>query len=167
MFSSSTVRCSSPRPETIKESASSVSSTFNATLISSSFCNRSRSWRLVTNLPSVPASGEVFTPEVHVQRRLIHQQQRQRLRIFLVADGDADAHFFNPGNQDDIPGLRFFQLHPFQTVESHHLVDLGIFRGTIRPVHHDYLLTRLDTPVGNATNADATDETGIVQCGNL
>src|SRR5438132_1649173 len=55
------VRCSPPRPETLSTSGSSVSSTRSATLPCSSRYSRSRSWRLVTNLPSRPASGEVFT----------------------------------------------------------------------------------------------------------
>ena len=42
-------------------SALSVSSTRSATLVSNSLFNLSRIWRLVTNLPSVPANGEVFT----------------------------------------------------------------------------------------------------------
>ena len=61
MFSSKIVRHSSPRPDTRNTSASAVSSTRRATLVSNSFCRRSRIWRLITNLPSVPASGLVFT----------------------------------------------------------------------------------------------------------
>ena len=55
------VKCNSPRPDTRNTSASSVSSTRNATLVSNSLVKRSRIWREVTNLPSVPANGEVFT----------------------------------------------------------------------------------------------------------
>ena len=55
------VKCNSPRPDTRNTSASAVSSTRNATLVSNSFCKRSRIWREVTNLPSVPAKGDVFT----------------------------------------------------------------------------------------------------------
>ena len=55
------VKCNSPRPETRKISASSVSSTRKATFTNNSLVKRSRIWRLVTNLPSVPANGDVFT----------------------------------------------------------------------------------------------------------
>ena len=44
-------------------SASAVSSTRSATLLCSSRYRRSRIWRLVTNLPSRPARGEVFEGE--------------------------------------------------------------------------------------------------------
>ena len=61
MFSSRMVRCSSPRPITSKMPSSSVSFTRSATLCWSSFCRRSQIWRLVTYLPSRPASGDVLT----------------------------------------------------------------------------------------------------------
>ena len=54
-------RWSSPRPETVWVSGLSVSSTRSATLRSSSRNSRSRSWRLVTYLPSRPANGPLFT----------------------------------------------------------------------------------------------------------
>ena len=54
-------RCSSPRPETLKQSGSSVSSTNKATLWEASVNNLSRICLLVKYLPSLPAKGEVFT----------------------------------------------------------------------------------------------------------
>ena len=61
MFSSRMVRCNSPRPMTSKIPSSPVSLTRKATLCCNSFCRRSQIWRLVTNLPSRPASGLVLT----------------------------------------------------------------------------------------------------------
>ena len=61
MFSNKMVRCNSPRPMTSKIPSSSVSLTRSATLCCSSFCRRSQIWRLVTYLPSRPASGLVLT----------------------------------------------------------------------------------------------------------
>ena len=66
MFSIKIERCSSPRPETRKRSGLSVSSTRNATLCTNSFSRRSRILRDVTNLPSLPANGELFTWNVMV-----------------------------------------------------------------------------------------------------
>ena len=57
MVSISTPSCSSPRPETSKLSASSLSFTRIATLPSVSLKRRSRIWREVTFLPSRPPSG--------------------------------------------------------------------------------------------------------------
>ena len=51
-------RCNTPRPETVKESFSPVSSTRRATLDSSSRNSLARRCRLVTNFPSRPDSGE-------------------------------------------------------------------------------------------------------------
>ena len=53
--------CSSPRPITMNESVVAVSSTRKETLVSNSFCKRSRRFREVTYVPSRPANGEVFT----------------------------------------------------------------------------------------------------------
>ena len=59
MVSISTLRCSTPRPETIHRSvASSKGSTRRARFFSSSFSRRSLMWREVTNLPSLPKKGE-------------------------------------------------------------------------------------------------------------
>eukprot|EP01136_Pigoraptor_vietnamica_P025812 Opistho-1_new@80116 len=66
MFSSRMVRCSSPRPITSKTPSSLVSFTRSATLLCSSFCSRSHTWRLVTYLPSRPASGLVLTQKFMV-----------------------------------------------------------------------------------------------------
>ena len=52
--------CSSPRPETLKVSGESVSSTRSDTLLRISRQSRSRSWVEVTNLPSRPANGETL-----------------------------------------------------------------------------------------------------------
>ena len=57
-------RCISPRPMTRKESFVAESSTFRATSFSSSRIRRSRIWREVTYLPSLPANGESLTEKV-------------------------------------------------------------------------------------------------------
>ena len=55
----------SPRPATLKESVEfSTSDTFRDTSFRVSRNSRSRSWRLVTNLPSHPAKGESLTEKV-------------------------------------------------------------------------------------------------------
>ena len=61
MFSIRIDRCSSPRPDTLNLSGSSVVSTRSATLCLSSRSNRSPIWRLVRNLPSLPANGDLLT----------------------------------------------------------------------------------------------------------
>ena len=54
----------SPRPATLKAVSLSVSETFRDTSRSVSRYSRSRSWREVTNLPSLPAKGESLTEKV-------------------------------------------------------------------------------------------------------
>ena len=56
--------CSSPRPSTFICSGVSVGSTLIDTLPSSSRSSRSLIWREVTNWPSRPDIGEVFTPKI-------------------------------------------------------------------------------------------------------
>ena len=62
--SMSTASCSSPRPRTSNVSGDSVGRTSIETLPSTSRSSRALIWRLVTNLPSRPDSGDVFTPKV-------------------------------------------------------------------------------------------------------
>ena len=59
-----TASWSSPRPRTSKVSPDSVGHTSMDTLPSTSLSRRARIWRDVTNLPSRPESGDVFTPKV-------------------------------------------------------------------------------------------------------
>ena len=54
-------RCNSPRPETLKPSCPSISSTLMPTFVMASCCKRSRIWRDVRNRPpSRPANGPVL-----------------------------------------------------------------------------------------------------------
>mmetsp|Transcript_30297 Transcript_30297/g.77258 ORF Transcript_30297/g.77258 Transcript_30297/m.77258 type:complete len:375 (-) Transcript_30297:982-2106(-) len=64
MFSIRMPRCSVPRPDTTNASAVSPGSTRSARLRSSSRSRRSLRLREVTNLPSLPAKGEVLTLNV-------------------------------------------------------------------------------------------------------
>ena len=59
-----TASWSSPRPRTSKASLDSAGRTSIETLPRTSFSRRALIWRLVTYLPSRPASGEVLTPNV-------------------------------------------------------------------------------------------------------
>ena len=59
-----TASWSSPRPRTSNASAVSAGRTSIETLPRTSFSRRALIWRLVTYLPSRPASGEVLTPNV-------------------------------------------------------------------------------------------------------
>ena len=59
-----TDKCSSPRPDTSKLSALSVSFTRKLTFLSSSLNNLSRMCLEVTNVPSFPANGPSFTLNV-------------------------------------------------------------------------------------------------------
>ena len=66
IFSIRTPICNSPRPDTSNASPLAVSATFIATLLSHSFTSLSRITRLCTFLPSLPASGLSFMPNVTV-----------------------------------------------------------------------------------------------------
>src|SRR6476620_5002635 len=79
MFSSRIVRCSSPRPCTMKVSVSLGYSTRIATLLFVSRSRRSRIWRLVTYLPSRPASGEALKRKFIASLGLVHGLALQAL----------------------------------------------------------------------------------------
>ena len=64
IVSISTDKCNSPRPQTSKQSGVSVSFTRKLTFLSSSLNNLSRICLEVTNCPSLPASGPLFTLNV-------------------------------------------------------------------------------------------------------
>mmetsp|Transcript_11194 Transcript_11194/g.33574 ORF Transcript_11194/g.33574 Transcript_11194/m.33574 type:complete len:258 (+) Transcript_11194:754-1527(+) len=64
MFSMRMEMCRAPRPETMNESDVSPGSTLSARLRSSSLSSLSLMLREVTNLPSLPAKGEVLTRKV-------------------------------------------------------------------------------------------------------
>src|SRR5215475_8686214 len=98
------VRCSSPRPDTVHVSVDSVSSTRSATLRSSSRYSRSRTWREVTNFPSLPANGESF-------------------RVLDVGDGQSDLDALEPSEGDDLASVRLVHLDAFQAVEREQLRD--------------------------------------------
>ena len=45
--------------------------------------------------------------EAHDQRRLVHRDRRQRVRLVDVADRVADVHVLDAGHRDDVAGHRF------------------------------------------------------------
>ena len=68
---------------------------------------RSRIWRLVTYLPSLPASGEVFTWKFMVSVGSSTPTHRQRLGLVDVADRVADVEVLDAGDGDDVAGHGF------------------------------------------------------------
>ena len=88
-------------------SGDAVGRTSIETLPSTSRSRRSLIWRLVTNLPSRPDSGEVLTPKVMLSVGSSSDETRQRARIGRVGDRVADGHVGNAGDGDDVarPGL--------------------------------------------------------------
>ena len=87
---------------TTKESVLSVSSTRRETLVSNSFCKRSRRFREVTYVPSRPANGRGVDRKQHGDGGLIDGDGRQRRRIFDGGDGLADCDVFDAGDGDDV-----------------------------------------------------------------
>ncbi len=81
------------------------SSTFKATSFSSSFCKRSRIWRLVTYLPSRPASGLSLTEKGHFNGRIVDLHEGQRLHIGGAAQGIADGHVGQAGEATISPAV--------------------------------------------------------------
>ena len=65
IVSINTERCNSPRPETLNDSDEDVSSTLKLTFLSSSLYSLSLICLDVTNVPSLPANGPLFTLNIH------------------------------------------------------------------------------------------------------
>ncbi len=105
MFSIRMPRCSRPRPETLNASLFAVSSTFSATLLSSSLKSRSRRFRLVTYLPSLPTNGESFTLNIIVSVGGSISVASSGCGLIGIADAVADVDGFQPDQRDDIAGL--------------------------------------------------------------
>jgi hypothetical protein len=102
-------------------------------------CRRSRIWRLVTNLPSVPASGEVLTMEVmfSVGSSIA---AAACLRVARVADGDADADLFDAGDQHDVAGFGFVAARA-RGPGNRNIIDLADLGAPCPSVSSPYITT--------------------------
>ena len=81
-------------------------------------------WRLVTYLPSRPASGEVLTQEVHRQRRLVDLEQRQRRRAARGRSASTPMPMSSmPVIEHDVAGPASVDRLALEALERQHLVD--------------------------------------------
>ena len=98
MFSMSMERCSSPLPDTLKLSVESVSSTFSPTLTSSSLLSLSLMCLDVTNLPTLPANGDLFT---------MKYMERVGSSMWIISSGigSAGSQIVSPMEISEIPDI--------------------------------------------------------------
>ncbi len=75
-------------------------------------------WRLVTYLPSRPASGEVLTAERHAQRRRVDVEARQRPRVGGIGQRVADRHLGQAGDADDVARAGLLDVDPVDAVRG-------------------------------------------------
>ena len=57
-------------------------------------------------------------------------------------------------------------MNAFQTLEAEHLVYFGFLRRIVAGQYHDFL-TGSQFAAANASNANAPDKTGVIQCADL
>ena len=67
------------------------------------------------------AKRAVVDAEGHGEGRRIDRGGRQRCHDFHGADGVRDGGVGQPGDGDDVTGLGFLDVHPFQATEAHQL----------------------------------------------
>ena len=151
MFSIRIVRCNSPRPETRKTSASSVSSTRSATLARSSRSRRSRIWRLVTYLPSWPASGDLFTMKFMVSVGSSTPTIGEALGLLRIGERGADDEVLDAGDRDDLARGGDVGLDLVEALEGVDHADLRLAHELV--ARHDRDLLRL----ADRAAADAAD----------
>ena len=141
MFSISTDRCSSPRPETRNLSGSEPSSTFSATLCSVSRSRRSRIWRLVRNLPPLwsllPANGELLTWKVMV---IVGSSTVSAGSASGVSSAQMVSEMLRsamPEIATMSPASRFLDLDALQAHEAQHLQHLALALLAVAVDHAD------------------------------
>ena len=108
--------------------SSSVSFTFSATFDCSSRSSRSRICRLVTNLPSRPASGELLTQKFIVSVGSSTCSIGSGSGLLEVGQRHADADALDAVDQDDVARAGFGRLLPLEALELQHLVDARLDR---------------------------------------
>ena len=124
MFSIKMVRCSSPRPETMKVSVSAGYSTRSATFDGLALEALAQ---LAAGDEAAFAAGERrgVDQEVHGERRLVHFERRQGVGMLGVAQRVADADLVDAVDQHDVAGFGLFDGLALQAFELQDLVHLG------------------------------------------
>ena len=133
IISSSTTSCSSPRPWTSQASGRSVSRTRIETLPISSASSRSRIWRAVSLVPSLPASGEVLMPSTIESEGSSTVITGSGSRVLGVGQGLADRHLFHPGDGDQFARPGLLGRHPLERLGDEELGDGARWRRCRRP----------------------------------
>ena len=105
-----------------------VSNSLIETLPSSSRLSRSTRWRLVRNLPSLPANGEVLTPNVMRSTGSSTVSRVQRDRCLGRGDGVADLDLGEPGDDEQVAGRQLLDLVAADALERHQLGEPALQR---------------------------------------
>ena len=100
--------------------------------------------------------------EIHDQRRLVHGDRRQRIRLVDVANRIADVHVLDAGHRDDVAGDGGIHRLTREALEREHLLDLG---GAVvfAAVPQLDRLAGLDRAAADAADADASDVRVVVE----
>ncbi len=166
IVSISTPICISPRPATSKTSGLSVASILIETLPSTSRRRRSPIWRDVTNLPSRPANGELFTEKrtrtVGGSIAMRGSASRQR----RVADGVAEVDRVDAGDHDEVARQRLLDLAAVEAVGAEELGDAErLRRARLGDAHHRGAAAQ--AAALDAADHQAADEVVVVERGGL
>ena len=109
--------------------------------------------------------GRSIDAEAHGDGRFVNRDARQGCRMLTGADGIADGHVLDAGENHDLTGLHFLDL-----LELHALVDLQLegTQRTLLSVRADAVqrLVVVNRTVDNAADGKAAQVVGIVQIRN-
>ena len=95
----------------------SVCAMRSATLVRISLVSRSQICRAVTSLPSIPASGPSLTANCIWMVGGSIGTKGSGCRVDDVGDGLADEHVLESGHAHHVPGVRFGDLDPLQSLK--------------------------------------------------
>ena len=152
---------------TSKMPSSSVSRTCSATFDCSSRSSRSRICRLVTNLPSRPASGELLTQKFIVSVGSSTISIGSGCGSSRLGQRDADADALDAVDQDDVARAGFGRLLALEALELQHLVDARLDRRRVGAGVQRDVLHRLQRALVDAADADPADVGRVVERADL
>src|SRR5712691_8691991 len=114
-----------------------------------------------------PGERRGVDQEIHRQRRLVHLERGERLRMLQVAERHADADFLDAVDEHDVPGLGFVHGGPFQPFELENLIDARLHRLGAFAFQYEHVLERPKAPAADAADADLADIARVIERADL
>ncbi|OIQ70824.1 hypothetical protein GALL_475620 [mine drainage metagenome] len=118
-------------------------------------------------LAFTPGQRTGIDTKVHGQGGLIDLEHWQRCRVDRVSDGHTNADVGQAVDQHNFARSGIGGLHALKPLKGQDLVDATLDRLAIGSFHDHHVHHRLDRALADASNTNAPDEGGKVECRNL